>query len=77
MAVALVFHPARSRQDLLAAPVAAALHGWPGADEVYTPLDVMHDVIAKTIVTTNVTNAGEANEPVPSMVAQIAAAIHA
>jgi prolyl-tRNA editing enzyme YbaK/EbsC (Cys-tRNA(Pro) deacylase) len=34
MAVALVFHPARSRQDLLAAPVAAALRGWPGADEV-------------------------------------------
>jgi len=30
----LSFHPALSRPDLLAAPVAAALRGWPGADEV-------------------------------------------
>jgi prolyl-tRNA editing enzyme YbaK/EbsC (Cys-tRNA(Pro) deacylase) len=30
----LSFHPALSRPDLLAAPVAAALRGWPDADQV-------------------------------------------
>ena len=34
MSELLSFQPALSRPDLLAAPVAAALRGWPGADEV-------------------------------------------
>ncbi len=34
MSEVLSFQPALSRPELLAAPVAAALHGWPGADEV-------------------------------------------
>ena len=34
MSEVLSFVPALSRIDLLAAPVAAALRGWPGADEV-------------------------------------------
>ena len=34
MSEQLSFQPALSRPDLLATPVAAALHGWPGADEV-------------------------------------------
>ena len=34
MSEVLSFVPALSRTDLLAAPVAAALRGWPGADEV-------------------------------------------
>jgi prolyl-tRNA editing enzyme YbaK/EbsC (Cys-tRNA(Pro) deacylase) len=34
MTTALSFQPALSRMDLLAAPVAAALRGWAGADEV-------------------------------------------
>ena len=34
MSELLLFQPALSRPELLAAPVAAALRGWPGADEV-------------------------------------------
>jgi prolyl-tRNA editing enzyme YbaK/EbsC (Cys-tRNA(Pro) deacylase) len=34
MSTALSFHPALSRPHLLAAPVAAALRDWPGADEI-------------------------------------------
>ncbi len=34
MSEALSFVPALSRPELLAAPVAAALRDWPGADEV-------------------------------------------
>jgi prolyl-tRNA editing enzyme YbaK/EbsC (Cys-tRNA(Pro) deacylase) len=34
MSLPLDFHPALSRPDLLAAPVAAALRGWPGASRV-------------------------------------------
>ena len=34
MSELLSFQPALSRPELLAAPVAAALRGWPGADEV-------------------------------------------
>jgi prolyl-tRNA editing enzyme YbaK/EbsC (Cys-tRNA(Pro) deacylase) len=34
MSVPLDFHPALSRPDLLAGPVAVALRGWPGASEV-------------------------------------------
>jgi len=34
MSEELLFHPVLSRPDLVAVPVAAALRGWPGADEV-------------------------------------------
>jgi DNA invertase Pin-like site-specific DNA recombinase len=56
--------------------LAAGMDEWPDADEVYTPQDVMQQVIARTVAATNVANAREANVPVPALVQDVVTSIH-